>query len=118
MKRVCDLLDAFFNIRDNFSGDDLDADTKQYYQMVQTAILYVFQAPIFASYDTITLLDIATAVISSFRKETEKDIDEIAAQGATEETEQDVKENIEAENQEKLLEEIVKEGENLPDYDD
>jgi hypothetical protein len=118
MQRVCGLIQLLFTIRDEFSGEELDEETRKYYQTVATAVQYVFQAPIFASSDSLALLDIATAIVTAFNASAERKLAEAEAEGATEETEQDVKDNIEAERQEQVFNQLIDEGEKLPNYDD
>jgi hypothetical protein len=112
MNAVCEMIDAIFKFRDQPTEDKEELSFRELYT---AAIQYVFQAPLFSSLGQQALFEIATKILETFRTNAEEKIDSATP---SEETEEDVKANIEAEREEEFLNNMVKEAENLPNYED
>jgi hypothetical protein len=112
MNAACDMIQQLFNFRDNPTDD---ATEKEFREQYTSAVLYVFQAPLFACLGQNQLFTIALEILRSFNR-TAKEVIESATE--SEETEADVKANIEEENEQQALDNLIKEAENLPSYED
>lgn len=111
MARVCALVEQLFKFRDNPAAEP---EMRRMEGVMQSAVLYVLQSPVFASLDALATLDIANAIIQTFNRYAKENIDEALPH---DETEEDIKENIEQEKAERVLEQLTQEAENLPDYE-
>lgn len=112
MERVCKMCETLFYYRDYAPKEE---EAQKLVSALTNAILYVFQAPIFASLNEQTLVYTATDILRRFNDAAEAMIDSAEP---SEETEEDVKANIKAENEDKALAQLVDEAAKLPNYDE
>lgn len=89
LQHICDYLDN--------PTTDKDADALE--QTFRDATMYAFQTPILCSLDQRMLYDVIAKMLESFREYSE----ELMPKQATPETEDDIKANIELENQSKAF---------------
>jgi leucyl-tRNA synthetase len=113
-KAICSMLETLMDIEKTKDKEE-DKDAKQTKETFSTAVKYVFGlTPFVASMGIQELLAIATCVSQTLEKSANKLLEEAAVR---EESEQDVKDNIEYENQLKALKQLVDEFSNLPNVD-
>jgi hypothetical protein len=112
MNAVCEMIQPLYDWKETPTEDEEEQSNRTAYT---NALLYVFQALLFASMGQQSLFEIATKILEVFNARADTLVDNALP---SEETEADVKANIEAENEAKLAEQLVNEAENLPNYDD
>lgn len=116
MQSVCDMIENLFKLARTVPETEEERDYNERYK---SSVLYVLQAPIFASVgrstNPISLFEIAAQCIKSFNKVTNEVIENMHP---SEETEKDVKENIAEYNALKAILNLADEAENLPNYDE
>jgi hypothetical protein len=100
------MLEQVFKVQREMLPQATDESRKQYESFV-SAVLYVFQAPIFASINATGLYEIATEIVRSFNDYAER---QMAAAKPSIETKEDVEGNILQENFEKAVEMIADEA--------
>lgn len=98
MQSICTMLQTLFDLHNK---DDKTEDENIIYENFRDAVLYIFQAPIFASMNEKSLFEIATAILKTFNDYAEE---HYTNSEAVEETENDIKANNEAENAAKAME--------------
>jgi hypothetical protein len=110
MQGVCDMIEMLFKFRDSLPSSDEEKTTREVYT---SAVLYVLEAPIYASLDPKLLYDIATALKTTFN-EVANDLLNLAKK---KETEEDYKFTIEQKQQMQVLDQLVNQASDLPNYD-
>lgn len=98
MSAVCAMINTLFELH----GKERNEEDENIYEAFREAVLYIFQAPIFASLSDELLFGIATDILRRF-----KEYSEPKQEIPHEETEEDIKENIEVENTAKAIEQMV-----------
>lgn len=106
MTAVIEMLEQVFKVQREMLPQATDESRKQYESFV-SAVLYVFQAPIFASINATGLYEIATEIVRSFNDYAER---QMAAAKPSIETKEDVEGNILQENFEKAVGMIAEEA--------
>lgn len=101
MQSVCTMLQTLFDLHHK---EDKSDDENTIYAALRDAVLYVFQAPIFASMDEESLYSIATAILKTFNEYAEERYEN--AEPAPE-TEEDIKENIQLERQAEFIQQLA-----------
>lgn len=101
MARVCAILNTIFELHNK---EDKTEDEQSLYDSFSTAVSYIMQAPIFSSLDERALFQNATAILSSY---TDFCTEHYTNAEAADETEEDIKENIQAEQMADALEELA-----------
>lgn len=102
MQSVYEMLDKVFYLYNNPPEDE---ETKQYADAFMNAVPYIMQAPIFASLGETMLFDIAANMLRGFNEYVTANVDNATLK---DETEDDIKANIEADNMAKVLDDIAK----------
>lgn len=98
MARVCAMLNTIFELHNK---EDKTEDEQSLYNGFSTAVAYIMQCPIFSSLDERALFQNATAILNSY---TEYCTENYTNAEAVDETEEDIKANIEAEQTAKAME--------------
>ncbi len=101
MQAVCDMIQYVFEMYNNPSDDE---EQKKIADSYMAAVGYIMQTPIFASLNEMALYDIAANILRAFNEYVANNVNNAELK---EETEEDIKANIEAENIAKAVEMIV-----------
>jgi hypothetical protein len=111
MNAVCQMIQWLFDWKETPTDDE---EEKKVREAHTSAVLYLMQAPLFGAIGQTQLFEIATHILSVFNAyaEEHKDVE------PSEETEADIKANIEAEREQEVIDRMVEEAENLPQYED
>jgi hypothetical protein len=116
MQRVCLMIQTLIELHNTEYEDTEEAqERKKLNEIFINSVLYVLQAPIFASLNSVAVMKIATSILKTFNEEANEMIETAEP---SEETEEDVKANIEADRATKAFEQLVDEAQNLPNYDE
>lgn len=101
MQSICTMLQTLFDLH---AKDDKTEDENTIYENFRDAVLYTFQAPIFASLNEKSLFEIATANLKTFNDYAEEHYTNAEA---VDETEDDIRENIALQNASDALETLA-----------
>lgn len=103
MQSVYEMLSQVFYLHDNPPEDE---EAKSVYESFETAVAYLMQAPIFGSLNDKTLFSTATNLIRVFNEYCEENYNNAQHH---EESEEDIRKNIVADNMASALEQMAKE---------
>lgn len=101
MSRVCAMLSTLFELRNKENKTD---DEQALCDSFSTAVVYIFQCPIFSSLNEKALFENATAILRSFHEYCDENYTNAEA---AEESEQDIKDNIESERLAQAVEHLA-----------
>lgn len=101
MVSICAMLNTIFELH---TKADKTEEEQQLYDSFVSAVQYVFQTPIFASLNDVSLFSVASNILSVFNEYCTENIDKATLH---EETEEDIKANIAHDNIAKVLDEAI-----------